>query len=445
MRSLIIFVTVIIILGLIGATLWFYFVYKPTHLPGINNGDIETPQGYTPLNNNGPFPTNNQGSSTTPTNTSISTSSSPAMNNTVPIMRNLSSTPIGGFGVKTTMPTRTGKVGTTTVRWIDRGRGNVFETIGGKLEITTVSNTLLPRVNMSWWNSNINAFVAQYTNTTNDTITTVTANIIKNSTSTSPKNASSTKQDTISETPYELKGSIISGNIIGIAKSPTGDKIVTIINDNNRAIGYVSKFDGSGNTRLFSIPLTQIVVEWPESNTIVITTKASAYFAGYLYFVNVKTGSVKQVLGGIPGLSARVSADAKQILYSSTGKSSNPINTYLYDRGTGKTKEIVFKTLAEKCVWSQKIFTNVYCAVPSQIESGIYPDDWYLGKNTFNDNLWLFDTKTENARKITDFITNGNALIDSYNIQTDSIDNYLFLMNKKDLSFWSIDLIASDK
>lgn len=433
----------LVILLLVGFAYW-YFIFGKTSAPVTAlPGNQTTGGGFVPIDRPGATETPIVDNNNNIDNTSSTTETS------VPIktLRQLSVTPVGGFGIVTSDPTKTNPTGTTTIHWADRGRGNTYEAYGDDPAINILSNTLVPRISQSWWNKSLTSFFAQYSSPTTDTITTVLATIIKNKPTSQIATSTASSTQTVSgltETVYQLKGALVSGNIIDIAVSPAKDKAIVVTKENNRAIGYISKFDNSPQKQLFSMPLTQITVDWPETNTVVVTTKGSSSYAGYLYVIDTKTGVMKQILGGVPGLSAKVSRDASRIFYSSTGRSENSINSYIYDLKTGITNESVFKTLADKCTWSQKFVENIYCAVPVQAASAAYPDDWYLGYVSFRDNIWLMNTKTGNANQIANLLTMGNSIIDAINLEVDFSDGYLAFMNKADLSLWILDLVSTN-
>jgi hypothetical protein len=427
MRKIInITIVIVVILIIAGLAYWYLFLLKPAQTPATaENQNPET--GFVPLNR-ATTPSSGQNNVSQGTNAATSTKIVTVVA-PLPVLRLLSATPVGGYGASTT-------ASTTIVRWIDRGRGNIYEARGDSLDIATISNTLLPRVYESWWNKNDLSFVGQYLGENSDKVTTIIANILKRA-------ALGTTTRPITETAYELRGKIISGNVITAAASPKRDRILVVASENNRASGYISNFDGSKQVQLFDLPFTQLTAEWPEDNTVAVTTKASAYYSGYLYFVNVKTGAISEILGNMPGLATKVSRDATKVLYSSAAGSNDKILTAIYDIKNQKTTSVIFRALADKCVWSSKFREEVYCAVSSQIPDGIYPDDWYLGKTSFIDNIWLLNSNTGEVHQVANLLNQGNALIDAYNLQLDSIDDFLFFMNKNDLSLWSLDLVSS--
>jgi len=158
----------------------------------------------------------------------------------------------------------------------------------------------------------------------------------------------------------------------------------------------------------------------------------------------VKTGVLTQILGNMPGLATKVSKDAIRVLYSSATKDTNMTKTIIYEINTGKSTEMIFRTFADKCVWSSKFKEEVYCALPSKITTGIYPDDWYLGKVSFIDDIWLLNSTTGQIHRVSKLLSQANQLIDVFNIELDTNGDFLYFMNKNNLSLWSLDLVSSN-
>jgi hypothetical protein len=245
----------------------------------------------------------------------------------------------------------------------------------------------------------------------------------------------------VAQTPFELKGNNLPTGIITYAVSPKKDKVFYIVNENGYGIGYTATFSGQSVTQIFPTPLTQVNADWPEDNTIAITTKGSASQQGYLYFVNPKTGTWNKVLGPMPGLSTKVSHDAKYVLVSSG--SANSVSTSIYSVATGNSVDAIIRTLADKCVWGNFNKNMLYCAVPSQPVNATYPDDWYTGAVSFADKIWQVNATTEEVHLVTTIVDQSDRVIDAFNLGLDPKDEYLFFMNKNDLSLWSFDLVAS--
>jgi len=386
-----------------------------------------TPSGFQPINTGVVRPPGT-GSGTGQTGTS--TNVLPNIPVKLPTLRLLSNTPIGGYGASTTATT-------TNVLWVDRGRGNVYKANLSSPIIETLSNTLVPKIFMSVWNKNLTSFVASFYDDASLVPTLVYTELIKST------NKISTTTSSTLLTPFELRGKNISGNVISYATSPDKSRLIIIMNENGNGVGYISAFNASNPTRLFTTPLTDINVSWPSDNIIAINTKGSASYYGFLYFVNPKTGVWTKVLGPLFGLSTAVDTTGKYVLYSSTGK-NNDITTNIYTVNTKTVTEAVVRTLADKCVWGKFYKELVYCGVPSQLTPSRYPDDWYVGTTATVDKIWQINATTGEVKLISSLLDQADRILNVFNLDTDPRDHYLFFMNKNDLSFWSLDLVKSN-
>lgn len=428
-KKISVFIIIILALLLAGFAYWYFFFHGPGNPTVSVTSPNQQRNGFSPLNSGGI----GQGSASTTLTGSTGGNGGSGTSQPAPVaiatLRKISGTPVGGYGSITNATT-------TTVRWIDRGRGNVYELPMDSEAVATLSNTILPRMYQSVWNKNLTALVGSIFTDNIDTPTTLYAQLKAQATSTA------SSSDAIMKTPFALKGNNLPDGVIAYAASPKGDKLFLFINESGTGVGYTSNFDGSNMTKLFDTPLTQVNVEWPETNTIAITTKGSASQAGFLYFVNVKTGVWKKILGPIAGLSARVSHDARYVLASSASNDQN-VDTAIYAVSSTSLTNAVVRTMADKCAWGNFYTDIVYCAVPSQPISGTYPDDWYQGTLSTIDKIWQINAKTGEIHLISSIVDQSDRVIDAFNLGLDPKDNYLFFQNKNDLSLWSYDLVAS--
>lgn len=414
-----------IVLILVGIFYWFFMrqATEPTNPTGSNQGTTFDPfgRGGSPNINN---PSGGQGSATKPTQSSSSITSTPVVTSSdskLPRLRQLSATPIGGFVASTT-------ASSTIARFIDRGVGHVMQANSIDEEISKLSNTTIPKVYESYWNRAATAAIIRYIKDESGTITNFYGELKK-----IVRNASSTDETL----PFEIKGKFISSNIKEIAIAPKGDRVFTYDVVDGNGTGYLSGFDESKKTKVFDSPLTQVRIQWPEENTLALATKASAYSSGFLYFIDVKKPALRRIMGDILGLTTNVSADAKRVLFSVGGASTK---SYLLNLKDNSSQELVFKTLVEKCVWSKLHVTEAYCAVPTEIPVGVYPDDWYKGNVLFNDQIWHLDATTGEVSLVANLLGLSHSTIDAINLSLDPKEHFLYFMNKRDLTFWSLDL-----
>ena len=415
-KLLLIIISVLIIAGL--ALYWFFFRVPPTTPATTEDGSSGV--SFNPFNRGG-------GVKPTPapqTGDSDSGITARPIENTgkLPRLRQISVTPVGGYMASTT-------ASTTLVRYIDRGVGHVFEATDLNANIEKITNTTIPRVYESYWNKKASAAVIRYMRDDTGVVANFYAEIRD-----FPKNASSTGMNPRAE----IKGKYLSSSIQEIAVSPKGDRIFTWNVENNTGVGYISNFDESKKTKIIEAPLTQVAIEWPEENTVTLTPKASGNSSGSLYTINLKQPLLKKALSSASGLTAKLSPDTKKILFSNSNLGG--LHTSLFNTKTLKNEDVVFTTFMEKCVWSKLHTNEVYCAVPTSIPRGNYPDDWYKGNVSFTDQIWLLDTDTGDVHLIANPLTLGNVLMDSMNLVLDPQENYLYFTNKRDLTLWSLRL-----
>ena len=418
-RNTQIIIAFIIVLLLAAVAFWFFFLRTSTP---TNPGDDNNPSNFSPFgtstrrNNNGQNNGQNNGTST-------------SSNSPIPTLRLLSSTPVGGYGASTT-------ASTTIIRWIDRGRGSILQATEDSLDINKLSNTLVPRIYQSAWNKSLSAFIATTLAVNSTRLQTTYVEMVPQA------NTDASSSSSVDATSFELKGKNLPNEITAYALSPKKDRVFFFSVQNGRGIGYISAITGGALTQIFDTPVTQVNIDWPEENTIAITTKGAAADYGFLYFVNPKTGVWKKIVGYVGGLSAVVSHDAKYALISTQGADGS-IQAAIYRVASSTGTNAVIQTLADKCTWGNFYKNLVYCAVPNSPVKGTYPDDWYTGTVSFTDKIWQVNASTGEIKVISNIIDQSDRLIDGFNLSTDSKDNYLMFMSKNDLSLWSLNLVDS--
>ncbi len=401
----------VVFLGALGALIYFYFsfnAFKPTVITPVQ---IDTGV-YDPFG-------------TITSNTPVPATDAPiidAIPQVVSInkLRQISTDPISGFSViEDTKNQR------TNVHYILRANGNIYEVYTNSLEVKRLSVTTIPKVYESVWLPNGTNLIIRYLQDITNNIQTFSVKI----------NPATT---TLNEFEGGVDGNHLTENIATLSINPAGDKIFYLTNSLNGATGYISKPDGLNKKVLFESPLIEWTVSWPKESTITFTTKPSAGVLGFLYFLNSQTGSFSRILGNINGLTTKTNDASTEVLYSDSIRNTPRI--YLYNIKNGEGKLLPWNTLPEKCLWSNTDDKIVYCAVPNTFPMGDYPDAWYQGLVNFSDSIWSINTDTMSATLVYDINKESNNKIDAMNLQLDKNDNYLFFMNKTDLSFWSLKL-----
>lgn len=314
------------------------------------------------------------------------------------------------------------------IRYMEQSTAHIYETYTDSLIETRISNTTIPRIYDTYWNLNGESLVFRYLEDGTNKIQTYLATL--SSPSVFAEGGSSESPSMLKD----LKGNFLVEGIADISVSPDKTRFFTLEPVVGGVVGITEDFIGGTKSQVFESSLSEWLSFWPNSTTITLTTKPSGLVPGYMYSVDVNKKSFDKVLGGIVGLTTKMSPDGKKVLYSASV--ANGVRLYSYDLNTKSITDLGMSTLPEKCVWSKDSIT-VYCAVPKSFSSGTYPDVWYQGRVFFEDVLWSMNLDTSVYYTLIDPSDVLNTSIDMTNLFLDGGEKYIFFTNKKDGILWS--------
>lgn len=288
------------------------------------------------------------------------------------------------------------KLGTTTkIFLVGKANGNLYEYLdSGKVK--RLSNTTFSGIEEVFWGQDkdsLRLFLRRYVGSSyNNTAGTISLS-----------------------SNLEIEGvttETLSDNLLAAAVSPNRDKLFVLNGRSGGVDGYVGSFSLTNQQKIFSSPLSEWSIQWPNQNYLAFQTKPSSDIPGYLFFLNIKDKSFDPILRNIPGLTSLTKPDLSKVFY--TRNSLNGLYTYLYDVKEDKSSRLSLSTLPEKCVWSKNADT-IFCAVPKNLPKATYPDDWYQGKIQFNDALWAINSANGNVELISDSQNLGDLINLNYN------------------------------
>lgn len=330
-------------------------------------------------------------------------------------LRQLTTTPVAGF------------MGTTTqdgyvIRYVDRTTGNVFEisNTGSK----RLTNTTIPAVYEALWSSDGGTVALRYL-TEDDVIKTYIGHVVLSASSTATAVIGSLEGDyLVDDIPYMTRNADDSA-LIYLVPAGTG---VTV---------HQSPFDASKDKVLFNSPFSEWMLSTSLDGSVTATTRASGNADGFAYAVS-KGGTFSKLLGPLRGLTTLVSPSGTAVLYSESD--DNGVSTRLSDMENRLTLNLSINTLPEKCAWSLYDTAMLYCGVPKKFDDGTYPDAWYQGNVSFDDNIWEINTGTNEVRTIASPPANTPADVTKPMVSADG--STLYFINKKDSTLWSLALPA---
>lgn len=435
-------ITVILVVSVVvGGLIGFYFYTK-------NNNPSSTIVGKQVGRTNfgGYNPDTNQNNLTS-TSTPIIEQKSSIKEVKIPKLRKINATPTAGFSFITTPiyedpnkniePADTSVSGrkvplkkplrfvgaSTTIRFIERGTGHIYETSTSTVDKKRITNTTEPKIYEAYFVEKGDSLIVRGLIGSSDIISTRYVSVFTASTSESV------------EKTLEFKDLPIQ--ISDVAISPSKTQLFSIMSDGVR--GILSKIDGGATVGIFDTPYKEWIPTWPEEKNIVLTTKASAFAEGFSYILNTQTKQLTRILGNIYGLTTLASPDISKILYSSSEKGSFTLHTF--NRSDSSKNQLPLNTLPEKCVWAKKEKDVVFCAVPNNIAFSTYPDIWYQGLINFSDSIWKINVISGETRLISNTQEESSDIIDGINLQISDSDDYLIFTNKTDLSMWGLQLV----
>jgi hypothetical protein len=313
------------------------------------------------------------------------------------------------------------------IRYMERETGHIYETpLQTNSEKVRVTNTTIPKVHDVFWQNDGQSLIARYLSGKDNNIQIFAAQIIKS---------------VIQDDPGTLDGSFLPKGAYELTENPSGRAIFYLLHAGEGAVGITADFKNAQAKQIFSHPFTDWSVEWPAEGIVALQTKPSGGVAGFLYFLDVKTGALTKILGNIAGLTALVNPTADKVLYSESTEATNTaLKTHTYDIKTKKSADFSVTTLPEKCVWSRKEVGLVYCFAPGDIGSGRYPDVWYQGLTSFRDSLWSIDVTTGATKSISSPSYEASVDIDAINPRLSENEDFVSFMNKKDSLLWVLRL-----
>ncbi|HEY4515456.1 MAG TPA: peptidoglycan-binding domain-containing protein, partial [Candidatus Paceibacterota bacterium] len=188
------------------------------------------------------------------------------------------------------------------------------------------------------------------------------------------------------------KSKINSSYCAKYGKRVEGTKLAYLSKDTNNSYSIsITDFDKKTPTNPYFSNYGEWLLDWPNLNTFIFTTKPSRDVLGFAYTASASvTGknnlfaNLKPLLRNIPGLTVNVNPAGTLALYTRT--SIRGLSNYLLDIKSLEERPLPVTTFVrDKCVWDNKIKTKIYCAVPRGTLTGSDLESWYLGLSTEDD------------------------------------------------------------
>jgi hypothetical protein len=313
---------------------------------------------------------------------------------------------------------------TTIARYVLQENGHIMDLVldNSGVVARAISNTTIPGTAHGLWASNGNGALLQY----------LEGNTVKSLYVGLPAvtNATTTKNQAVHI-------QFLPDNVMDVSFSPDGKNIGYLLKSASGSDGYTIAINGSSSKKLFSTPLSELLLSWASITKMLLQTKSSAGVTGAAFSVNTQTGAVSPLVYA-PGLTAIADLAFAHVVYQTRTADTS---SYVHDTKTGKDKALSFSPIPEKCVWSNVNSSVMYCAAPLQFIDSSYLDQWHQGTASVPDAIFAFNVTTgKSAILAAPGDTDGGVASDIVELSVSPDDHYLLFIKKGDRSLWALRL-----
>ena len=396
----------IIIAGIVagGLVLWLVYFHTPTFTPDTSQTQFES------------------GDVRSTTGVSVQTGTDtvqPVVESTLSAAKifKIADGPIAGATLIQTVRPAT----STIARFFMATNGHVFDL---KLDYPgavpkAVSNTTIPGILRVIWSERGRGALAQY----------LDAGVIKTVHFALPA------ANATSSAPVRIQ--FLPDGIATLDVSPDGSNVAYLLKTADGSDGYTARADGGSSKKLFSLPLSEILLSWPAQGTLLAQTASAAGVPGVAFSIDAKAGGYSPLLYA-QGLTLTADRNFSRVVYQTTGTTRG---TYFQNLKTGLAKPLSFNPIPELCTWSLSASTTLYCATPLSYVEPNYLDLRHLGAASAPSSLVSFDLATGFSTIVAEpGGSDGGVPSDISELSVSLDDEYLLFIRAGDRSLWGVRL-----
>lgn len=325
----------------------------------------------------------------------------------------------GAILVQTLHPT------TTLARYVSQNDGHVYDLpldVAGAVP-RIVSNITIPGASRVIWTEQGSGAILQYLDN----------NIIKSVYLGMPAATTSTKI-----TPVRIK--FLPDNIIDLAASPNGTSVVYMLKTSSGADGYLANADGTGAKKVFSLPLSQVLIQWPTTKILLASTKSDFNSRSMLFTIDTTNGAVTPTLSG-QGLTATADPSFSTIIYQVVSPVSQVSGTYIHNVKTSSELPLPFNPFPEQCIFGTSTSTGMYCAGSVQYIAPGFLDLWHQGVAGVANAIYSFDLQNDIGIEVASpGGSDGGVASDILEMSLSPNEKYLSFTTKGSRTLWGVRL-----
>jgi hypothetical protein len=329
-------------------------------------------------------------------------------------------TPVAGYEFATSGP---------LLYFAERATGYMFRADYASGEILRRTNTLKPKVYEAFVGQDGSALYRSVNETTN-AIETFSGVI---GSSTSPNVGT-------------LMGLNLRNNLLAFDADPISKTVFFLSEDGGGYSGFTAPWTpgkSGKETKVFSSATSGWKLFALADGRLIIAQKPQDGAQGYAYEVR-SGGRLEPIVRAAPGLTVLPQSGSNALVF---GTSANGALT-LYALTSTSTYQLPVKTVADKCVWSPyRPATRtspatdlvVYCAVPEQVTSKNFLQNWYMGAVHTSDSWWRMNLTSGKSDQILSASTEGG--FDVVDPIIDQGGSFIAFKNGVDGTLWVLRVV----
>lgn len=229
------------------------------------------------------------------------------------------------------------------------------------------------------------------------------------------------------------------GNVVSAAMSPNGREVFYVAKTNAGSVGYLEDVAQGTRRQLWSSLLTNITAAWGGATKVVVYTNQSSSAVGFVWVIDVTTGVTTLVLGNEYALAGKLNPAGDKMLYSLQETAGGLTSLRILDVTSGAVSYLPHQVSSnvEKCAWDSVQENLVYCAVPRNINTKGYLEQWQYGVLASDDVLWQINTSTGEAHQVLDPTELTGSSFDIVDLEVSPLGDFLVFRTRANDILWA--------
>jgi len=193
---------------------------------------------------------------------------------------------------------------------------------------------------------------------------------------------------------------------------------------------YVYNLSKNTKTLLYR-GLFSNIYGYARNGKIMLGTKPLSGMDGFIFDLNTKNSTLTKSVSG-KGITGIPDQTGENLLVTSFFDSSTRVEAFTLKDKVGETISIT--TWKDKCTPDFNSRSFMFCGGISKINNITLPEQWYMGKISTNDSLYLIDIKNQSF----DLLASTDEFVDVLDPRSSFYSGVFTFINKKDFTPWIV-------